>query len=915
MAKKCPQCDSENIDSARFCSSCAAPLANSKEILVTQTLETHAEELTTGTTFAERYQIIEELGKGGMGHVYKVLDQETREKIALKFIKPEIASDKNTIERFRQELTTARKISHKNVCRMYDLNKEKNSYFITMEYVSGGDLKRLIRRTKQLTVGTAISIAKQICEGLVAAHSLGIIHRDLKPNNIMIDNNGNVRIMDFGIARSLEAKGITGVGVMIGTPEYMSPEQVEGKDVDQRSDIYSLGIILYEMVTGRVPFEGDTPFTIGMKHKGETPQDPKEINSQIPEDLCRAILKCLEKDKAARYQNAGEIGSELTRIEEGIPTTERQIPKRKPITSKEITVKFNMRNLFIPALVILAAIVAALLLFRGPSIDVDPNRVAVAIFENQTGDVSLDPLGRMASDWISQMLSQTDKIEVVPTMAVLQAYSILTSQQAIPQSAKILHALAKDTGAGTIIYGTYYLTNRELQFQAHITDVQSQKLIHSLEPVKGNLDNKMDVIQLLSQKVMDTVAVHFDKIYGEFSPTLRRKPPSYEAYQEFLLGAIAFGMNYNEAINHFTRAVELDPSFLLPKIYIAVAYGNQGRYSEADAIIQVINENREQLPPFYGHVLDWYTAYLRGKSDEALQFLVKAERMVPKNLVINYMLGFSELEINHPLETVKVYAKMDSVDPELLYSRLLGSWRISYLAEAHHMMADYKQELKVIKKGQNYYPNNLWLCADEVRALAAQGKIEAVRKVIEKSLMVVSSRGTPGDVMLSAAWGLRAHGHREAYLDIANRAVDWYQNQMELQGVNERMRQNIATALYTAERWDEAQTIYEELAESDPENIEYQGSIGLLAARKGERDKALNIAEELESINRPYLFGEHTYMNARIVSLLGEKEQAVALMRKAFSQGLKYGAYILYEMDFEPLRDYEPFQELLKPKG
>ena len=268
MSIKCPKCNTNNPDTLKFCGECGTQLPSIEDFEVTETIEAPKEELTTGSTFAGRYQIIEELGKGGMGKVYRVLDKKLKEEIALKLIKPEIAKDKKTLERFHNELKLARKISQRNVGRMYELMEEGGTHFITMEYVPGEDLRSLIRRIGQLPIGKSISIAKQICEGLAEAHRSGVVHRDLKSNNIMIDKEGNVRIMDFGIARSLEAKGITGAGVMIGTPEYMSPEQVEGKDVGQRSDIYSLGIILYEMVTGRVPFEGDTPFTIGMKHRG-----------------------------------------------------------------------------------------------------------------------------------------------------------------------------------------------------------------------------------------------------------------------------------------------------------------------------------------------------------------------------------------------------------------------------------------------------------------------------------------------------------------------------------------------------------------------------------------------------------------------------------------------------------------------
>jgi len=720
--------------------------------------------------------------------------------------------------------------------------------------------------------------------------------------------------MDFGIARSLEAKGITGAGVMIGTPEYMSPEQVEGKEVDQRTDIYSLGVILYEMVTGKVPFEGDTPFTIGMKHKGEKPQHPKELNTQISDDLNNVILHCLEKDKEKRFQSVGELRSEFENIEKGIPTIERIVPDKKPITSKEITVTFGIKKLIIPALVILAAVVAVFLLFRGPRTDYDPNRVVVAIFENQTGDASLDPLGRMASDWISQRISQIGDIEVVPTMSVLQAYSMQPSKVEVSQNTKFLRALTRDTGAGTMVTGAYYLTNSELHIQAHITDVQHEKLIHSIVPVKGIVDNKMDVIQALSKRVMDALAVYFDKTIFD-SAINYRKPPAYEAYKEFLMGGELFGVDYGKSIQHFTRAVELDPSFLMPKVYIAVVYGNLKRYAEAEAIIKSIDKDRDLLSPHDSHWLDWYAAYIKGEYDEAFRFVLKLERLAPNNPVVNYVHGFSAKEMNRPQEAVRVLEKMDAYDPEIIHKRQIGAWIFTQLTDALHMLGDYRQELKEARKGQKYYPDRLRFYTIEARALAALGKIDEVREVVEESLVIVSSDRTPGDVMLEAAWELRAHGHMEVYQEIANQAVEWYKNRRQMRDVNEEMRHDLAKALYAAEKWDEAESMFEELMEDFPENIQYQGRMGLLAARKGEREKALAISEELESIDRPYLLGAHTYMRARIASLLGEKERAVVLLQDAFAQGLFYGSYLLHKMDFEPLRNYKPFQELLKPKG
>jgi serine/threonine protein kinase len=351
---KCPRCQHDNPEDTRFCGRCGRELPGSGETAAsaTATFQTPSKGLERGTTFARRFEIIEEIGKGGMGTVYKAYDSKIREVVALKLLKPEIASDLEVIERFRNEIKLARQVSHRHVCRMYDLGEEWLSIYISMEYVPGEDLKRFIHRAGHLNEAKAVDLAKQILEGLVEAHRLGVIHRDLKPQNIMIDRDGNAKIMDFGIARSLHTKGVTGAGVIIGTPEYMAPEQAEGRDVDHRADIYALGAILFEMVTGRVPFEGETPLSIVLKHRSEPPVDPQTINAQLSKGMSRVILKCLEKSRERRYQSAAAVIEDLANVEKGLPATRQVTVKSKPLTTREITVKFSLKKILVPGLIV-----------------------------------------------------------------------------------------------------------------------------------------------------------------------------------------------------------------------------------------------------------------------------------------------------------------------------------------------------------------------------------------------------------------------------------------------------------------------------------------------------------------------------------------------------------------------------------
>ena len=257
-----------------------------------------------------RYEILAEAGSGSMGNVYKACDRETGGIVALKLLKPEIASDRQMMDRFKRELLFARKITHKNVCRVYDFNRVDGVAYTSMEFVEGESLRALLNRVGKLPVERGTEIALQICSGLKEAHAQGIVHRDLKPENVMVDSAGNVKIMDFGIARSMDAATRL-TGSLAGTPAYMAPEQVSGKPVDYRTDIYSLGLVFYEMFTGAPAFKAENSVAVALKQMSEEVVPPHFVEPQIPVSIERLILKCLEKEPERRYLSVAELEASL----------------------------------------------------------------------------------------------------------------------------------------------------------------------------------------------------------------------------------------------------------------------------------------------------------------------------------------------------------------------------------------------------------------------------------------------------------------------------------------------------------------------------------------------------------------------------------------------------------------------------
>ena len=850
------------------------------------------------------YRIIEKLGEGGMGVVYKAEDLKLGRVVALKFLPPEWTRDAAARARFFHEAQAAAALNHPNICTIFEIDEADRQIFIAMERVEGESLRDVIARAP-MKIGEVLDVSVRIAEGLAAAHAKGIVHRDIKPGNVMLTSGGRPKIMDFGLAKSVGQTKLTRVGTTTGTVAYMSPEQSRGEDVDHRTDIWSFGAMLYEMLTGRRPFRGDRDQTVIHSILNDEPDPITGLRTGVPIELERIVRKAMAKRADERYQHVDDLIADLRSLKRGLgsETATISVPAGAPAT-KRAGVAAVWRWAIVAAAVVVALTMVWRVTRRGtPLADFDPGKVVVAVLENRTGDASLDPIGQMAAGSIAEGLAQIGIVEVVPTLIAGESES---------QSARDLVSLAETSGAGLVISGAYYLSSDSLRFQANLTDAQKHKIVVTIPTIGGHRGSPMVAIERLRQKAMGAVAFHVEPglVKGEVV-----SPPTYDAYREYSFGVRLFWSDYPAAIEHFERAAALDTTFVAPWLYIYFCHVNQGDYAKGDSLVRSLNQRRERLSPYEGMFVDYMGAHVRGNNAEVLRVLRLMQGAAPDDEVVVYLTGFTALALNRPRETVAaistlVYEPRDSA----FYAR---SWGFSVLALALHLLDEHEEELEILRRAREIYPDIISLRGSEARALIALGRLDDVETLIDETLAASGSFGTPAGVMSDASVALRVHVGREEAIEMAERAVAWRREKLEGKTVADDWRGHyyMADDLCAAERWQEARGLLLELASERPEDLEVRGCLGVIAARLGDHDEARATLEDLRRLDDPYLFGNNTYWAACITAQLGEHERAVELLRQAMSQGFRVDMRLHADMDLEPLHGYPPFEELRRPKG
>ncbi len=633
---KCPKCKVDNPDDSRFCNKCGTSLIDIPETPTEAPTKTSIApqkstlDFAPGQHFGKRYQIIEEVGQGGMGRVYKAVDQELNRIVALKMIKPEISSQPGIVERFKKEIKLASQITHKNVCRIHDLGQAQGIKFISMQYIKGQDLKGFIKQSGRLTTEKTIDLTMKICAALQAAHDEGVIHRDLKPENIMLDGEGIAYVMDFGIAKSLEAEELTKEGTVVGTPHYMSPQQAAGEEVDHRSDIYSLGAIMYEVLTGRPPFKADSDIGIIHKHITETPKPPSNLNPQIPKVLEEIILKCLKKKPEERFQKADDV---IKAIDEAKP--------------KAISIAESARA--------------------------RKNSIAVLPFADMSPQKDQEYFCDGISEELINALTKVEGLQVVSRTSAFQfkgkGYNI--------------HKIGDELKVQTVLEGSVRKAGNKLRIAAQLIDVEGGYHLWS-EKYDRDMEDIFSIQDEISLAIVDKLKV---RLLGKEKAALtKRYTQDLDAYNLYLKGIYFWNKRYEggmkRGLEYFQQAIQRDPTYALAYTGIAGCYMSLGWFDwlhpkeaftkakEAaekalqmdDTIAEAHNSlafakflfdwewvvaEREfkralELNPRSAEAHHWYSHYLAGmgRQNEAYAEIKQALQLDPLALIANAALGW-----------------------------------------------------------------------------------------------------------------------------------------------------------------------------------------------------------------------------------------------------------------------------------
>jgi len=595
--------------------------------------------LQEGEVLGERYEILQLLGEGGMGAVYKARDRELDRPVALKLIRPQMASNPSILARFKQELLLSRQVTHKNVIRIYDLGDADGVKFITMEFVEGRDLRALIHEKKKFSPEEAVEVIEQVCQALEAAHGVGVIHRDMKPQNIMRENTGRILVMDFGLARTIEGDGMTQVGALVGTMEYMSPEQALAKELDQRSDLYTVGLILYELLTGKMPFNAESALASLIKRTQERAVPVSDHDQNIPGALSGIVSKCLERDPNLRYQSATELLRDLEawqgkRAAATLGFHAHVKPWGQTIPWPWLTGVASVVVLAIVAFIFRASLFSPSKASTGPALS-----LAVMPFQNALGDPAWNWLGPSLADMLSTDVGESSHLRTVSPDRVQQVFRDLRIDPGSAVDSLTLGRVAEFTSADTLVWGRYTKLGDGIRIDATLQDRKHNRTIQlkSEAPTQKDLSAAVD---RLAELVRQNLALSPDLVKELKAQSFKPTSASVDALRDYNQGLQLLRQgNELEAEKQLQLATKEDPQFAMAYSRLGEAYSALGYDSDAEQAARRADELSQNLPLAERYFIEASLARVTKDNPKALAAYENLEKSFPGNLDVLFALG------------------------------------------------------------------------------------------------------------------------------------------------------------------------------------------------------------------------------------------------------------------------------------
>ncbi|HVH87601.1 MAG TPA: protein kinase [Terriglobales bacterium] len=933
----CPVCHTENLDDAAKCSSCTSSLSFAQEQILGAASEdrrlfesfdapTMAQSssakpailrggLNSGASaaaapspakiepapdFGSRYRVEGKLGEGGMGSVYKAYDLELDRKVALKVIRQEQMTNAEILQRFKQELLLASRISHKHILRIHDLGEAGGVKFISMAYIEGQNLAEMLWDQKIVPLQRAIDIAKQICQALAAAHQEGVVHRDLKPQNVLIDHAGCVFVSDFGLAKSLEADALaatamTSVGQVLGTPRYMSPEQVECGEIDGRTDIYSFGLILYEMVTGGMPFQGNS-LQLMLGRVQSMPRNPSLLNAKLPAYLAGIIMRCLEKDPARRYQTFSEV---LDDLDAERATPPGKTPVRRRLTGQSS--KFAV--IAVSSVLIIAVALAAVrylpilrsirILIGSSAAQVGGKRLAVVPFRVVGTDEKLNEVAVGVVEALNSRLFQLKGVTVASSSAAANA-----NPSAEPEK------LGRDLGANLLLLGT-------------LSGGAGDKISFDLRLWDGS-QNRLSWTKQISGMTGDVLTLE-DEIYNEVVKGLNLTPDvdasvaahpteNVGAYELYLRATTMMRQakdpeQVQSAIDLYEQASKADPRFALALAGLAEAQiAMYQRKKDASWANQAVESARRaaqlnpELPEVHFSLGSAYSVI--GHTVEAVDQLKQAIQLMPNSDEGYRRLGAVYASSGRVSDAIASYKKAVEINPYywMNYNRLGVTYQGS---------GDYENAVTAYRKVVELEPDNGYGYGNLGSNLLLAGKFQDAIQPLQKALQIAPTATRYSNL-----------GIAYYYLQQYDLATSLFEKAVQLAPASWMYAGNLADAYRLSGRKEAAAGTYEKaivLAKKElvvnPRSAITMGGLGLWYAKKGDVAQGERLIEAARSIDNSSV--DLMYFQAQIAALRNDRDSAINALKQAFDKGLR-PAIAVAEPDLSTVKQEPRFRQLVQ---